>query len=639
MGKSAVYIDISKKNDPDNTFLAEVRSLFSDFEYVQNHKEMLEDYAKRVRSGKERSELVIVDSRGNEKCMNLCEALCRWIFKMDAMQRCMLIYDEKFSDRVASLNTLAIDYMVPFPLNELAHRRILKRLESDFGYSRSSSENETPSADIDRECIELYGEKLKTRSDFFKKKSEKIYEYMKNIEHLNQILAKSEMDEKSKGVLADLHHYSEMLKNVVMELEEFDRQYIQSVEEADSFDINILLDLVASAKEEAYRERGVELIYRVENSVPAKLTGRPALLKELLSESIETIVSRISNDELLINIFTSHGEGENLTLNFRFCTRSFDARELESRLDISKNDSFSKKLSNIGGRVLKAAEDDAHCIFELAVPTKIEERRSYRLPSKELMKTRILIASRKLDNAEALRVMLEYFHFYIVSADSDIGVKEAIKGNRFDLIFTDETLLDDSMAICAEYSCNAKVIALAEAGKVEEFSKKADVVLEMPFTQRKVFDTILRIYSKENLMSKTEILNVLKEYLHFLASGKKIVYVGKGFSEKMSIEILLEGSDVDFEAAERVSTAEDIVSRADLILVDIGDVVSDMNELESLLLLSQEEGFSQRLIGIVKNEELGKIDLSETIAIDSFLGKPLDPEKFYRLLLEKLESI
>ncbi len=198
------------------------------------------------------------------------------------------------------------------------------------------------------------------------------------------------------------------------------------------FNINTILETVATSANQMAQEKGVEITFDVDTKMPIKFMGDPLRINQILTNILNQSLNNTQRGEVIISVkpISVTEQSANLEFTFRDTGVGFRQEEIDSVFNdfadehVYNIDSnikigliMSKQLINTMGGDIKLKSSYGHgssFVFNLVLdlPEKIEQRK-YRLPYKEIMKYSALIVDNNVLAARVLRQQLEYFHLKV----------------------------------------------------------------------------------------------------------------------------------------------------------------------------------------------------------------------------------
>jgi len=201
------------------------------------------------------------------------------------------------------------------------------------------------------------------------------------------------------------------------------------------------------------KERGIELIFDIDNNVPSRVEGDPVIIERVIVNMIGGAIDSGEIDDIVLMISIRESEDEEKVLLVELLDTGnllpgASKDEMMSGIKIGKFGLAGEIAESMGGSLgIDIKDSKKRVVF--ALPTEAGERRSYRLPSRKWMSRKILVVEGNEQALQALKRMLDYFHFDTVTAYSD---KEALKlmyDGSFDLIFIDERIFEKCAVDCS----------------------------------------------------------------------------------------------------------------------------------------------------------------------------------------------
>jgi two-component system sensor histidine kinase/response regulator len=485
--------------------------------------------------------------------------------------------------------------------------------------------------------------RVRTEESFYRLKAAEMERYVHDIINMNSLLLQSELKEKQREYLGQADRAASMLRKVIEELRDYSGSRVKKESRtAHPFNLNSVLINSSNMTEKRFETAGMELIFDVDRSVPSQITGNPVLLGQVLVNLFDILIDLDGAEEVILRLHMEpvEGDSERKILHFELEQNGdspYRVEHIASMLRSSRSMQETEEwIGEMGGRlsIAREAEDP---LISFTLPVRQTDRRSYRLPSRDWMEKSMLIIDENGASAEALEKMLGYFHFHVERVPDIQGALQKLYNKSFDMIFVKEGLFDAFVKEAISMRREAKLVMVTrkeqEQRKKSESVNRVDAFLPLPFTQQHIFDVLLEVYSKDRLEGAQETLRILKENLVFLVGGETALYIGKSGSDMLTIQGLLEGSNILMLKSDNTEQARNLVGSADLVLID--DRI-DEEEWEKTLTLCQEACLHRPVFALLHETTPEKLDALKMAGISSFIESPVDPEAFYRLLLDTL---
>jgi CheY-like chemotaxis protein len=589
--------------------------------------------------------LIIIDFRGEVRGV---ERVLKILSQFRSIYS-LVIFDKNGKDQLYKFIEVGVDFFLPYPSNKselkfYIHNFIqrvslenrLKECQNKLNYCNEEVSSEKLE-NID--CIELQ-KHLQIVESYLKKTCRESNLHLQNILNMNRLLIQSDLNEREITFLGSALQSINQLQNRFEELEQFiipEEKFLNS--NKIPFNINAILENISVIMSKHWKYDGLNLIFDISNNVPAKILGNPILLSKVLVALLELIVKVKEEGEIILSVdVRKRGEKEFLHFDPAKSIQKNSNEEHKLKKIIFKPQFLrTKSLVEMMGGEFRSKDGEIIGI-DFIIPLIRLDRRNYRLPSKKWMNKSVLIIEKNRFVANALEGMLKYFHYEVQKSDNIKDAENKLYHKTFDLIFLAEELFDSFEIYGYPLKRDAKVVVMAWPGtqksRISDYLAKSDTVIIKPFTQQKVFDTILELYSNDILKEQKETLAIMRENLSFLLKGKRAVYIGDDDSNWLMIKSLLKGSLSGMLRAHSLKDVTPKVGNSDLII--LGPKVYSNREWRSWLVKCPKLCREKNVIALVDNLDSKLIKAIKRLGVSQYLLIPINPDNFYRILMEEL---
>ncbi len=562
------------------------------------------------------------------------------------------------SDILLELINLGIGYFILKPLDSKQFYRTLykstKRHYHEIIESKHRRELE--------KAIELSKEATKAKDEFLANMSHEIRTPMNAIIGLSHILMESSLDKKQLDYVSKIKNSGDLLLGIVNDILDFSKIEAGKLDIEDiEFNLNTTLDNVSNMISVKAEEKGLELVFDIENSVPAMIKGDPLRLGQVIINLMNNAVKFTQNGEVVLKIkMLSNIDGKE-TLQFEVSdtgiglTKEQIAKLFQSftQADSSIGRKYggsglgltiSKQLVELmGGKIWVESEYGKGSSFNFTIDTEQLERRSYRLPSRSLMNKKVLIVDANSKTSDALSKMLAYFRYSALHASNKDEAILMTIDNSFDIVFIDKQI----MSICNNEdilnNCNAKIVLMESGLQFTDSSMfdnvKIDAHLVKPFNQKMIFSLIIELFSSENLKSTEHIGKLTKKDLQVLKGSKILLAEDNAVNQTVMLG-LLEDTGIEIIVANNGAEALDCLkanSDIEMVLMDINMPVMDGYEATKRV-RAEHKYDNIPIVALSANVMQKDIDKSKKLGMQDYLGKPIDVQSLYSLLLRYIKE-
>ncbi len=509
---------------------------------------------------------------------------------------------------------------------------------------------------------EGFERQLKMKETWFASMVHELRTPVTGILGLSEILAQTKLDDNQRLKLEQIQSSGQILLGLVNDLLDFSKLQSGKMElEEIEFDLNEVLDKVASAIGYQAESKGLRLIFDIDKRVPAKIVGDPLRLSQVLINLLNNAVKFTEKGEITLKISMKNMDEETIRLLFEVIDTGIgmDGKQQKNLFkSFSQADrSVSRKyggtglglmiskqiIEKMGGTIGVESEPGKGSRFFFELTTQRTERRSYRLPSRDLMFKKVLIIDENPHAASALARMLRYFHYGTMVARDEKALRDILEKQHFDIVIVDESLYTLCNVSCLGKISDAFLVLQRSNFTGTEQSQKLksgrfDAILQKPVTQRKVFEMILDLYAEEGKKYEENTIEIFREKFRE-RRGARILVADDNAINQAVIMGLLSKTGLEGILASNGQEALDILKsgeRIDLILMDINMPV--MNGIEATKKIRQsKEAFSSLPIVALTADRMDEKRLKE-LQMQGYLSKPIDVEHFYETLVHLLPA-
>ncbi|MBN1697138.1 MAG: response regulator [Spirochaetales bacterium] len=369
------------------------------------------------------------------------------------------------------------------------------------------------------------------KNEFMANMSHEIRTPLNAIMGLNQLLNKTELNEKQKDYIRKIQSSSQNLLSIINDILDFSK--IEAGEltiESIPFNIYQVIDKITNYVGVNLFDNNVDFIFDISNSVPVSLVGDPLRLEQILLNLTSNALKFTKKGEVVLSISAIKKTRKAVVLEFKLSDTGIGLTEEQSRKLFRKfsqaDSSTTRKFGGTGlglaickalikqmnGTIGVESEFGKGSIFYFSIEYRLHKKIENKLfiPDSLIHKLNILILYKN-------KKMCEVLSAYLESIASDLTICHSPEQafqlysekenflNDFDIFIADYMLLRD---LCFNYQIpmqvdksnpGPKIIALIKQDTYVTIKNIEDTIFDeallKPFIKNDIIDVILCLFS------------------------------------------------------------------------------------------------------------------------------------------------
>jgi len=438
------------------------------------------------------------------------------------------------------------------------------------------------------------------------------------------------------------------------------------------FHLDDVLNNVAAAVGNKDKENALELLITTSKDVHPCLIGDPLRLGQVLINLMSNAIKFTESGEVLLSIELQSEDENHVKLMFSVSdsgigmtseqmdklfkpfsqsdsstTRKYGGTGLG--LAISKN--LVEKMSGSLG-VRSEPGKGSTFFFTSKFGRGTKEKRKYRLPTKDLMGTKILVVDDNAPSRNIVKKALESFSFNVTTVGSGKKALDALESSDqhepFKLVFMDWSMPEmDGIETTRRIKSNTSLLhtpfvvmltAFEMDGEIRRLGEatKLDGFLVKPVTHSILFTTIIKLIGKE----EGHITRIRGEKIDFASQmeirGARILLVEDNEINRQVGTELLEQEGLLVSIAVNGLEAVNMLEKEefDLVLMDIQMPVMDGFEATREI---RKRSYKIPIVAMTANAMKHDVEQCLESGMDDHVGKPIDVQELFRTLRKWLK--
>lgn len=507
----------------------------------------------------------------------------------------------------------------------------------------------------------------KAKSDFLARMSHEIRTPLNAIIGLTKLSQRAAEDKEQQTNLIQIEGASQTLLSIINDILDFSKIEAGKLDiESTQFNLDALVNQTIRLHLGRAEEKHIELIQHISRDVPLNLIGDPLRIQQILSNLVSNALKFTEDGLISVSVRCTHNV-EDIQLEFEVKDTGIGLSSTQKALLFQPfnqgDESISRRYGGtglglaickqlvtlMGGEIWVESQLGKGASFHFTVTVRQDASQQIVSPSKQLSSLKVLIAD---DIGVSRDAITEALSVANIRADVATGGKEAIARMRaavgnsapYDVLILDWNMPDiDGLEVAAimkqEFSSKPPKVIMLYAFESPHMREQANQLgirtfIKKPFSTSELVDKLQELCLNVNTKTlPSDAAPVPK------LRGTKILFAEDNtLNQKVTLG-LLNDTHATIEVVSNGLEAIKVLredNSFDVVLMDIQMPV--MDGLTAAKKIREELKLTLPIIAMTAHAMQQDIDKSLSAGMDGHINKPVDPNRFFDILVEVLNK-